>query len=77
MKKEDTADKTEPSGSPTLSENGRTPTRKLVTAKAPYCFTHDVDFRNVVKGHELGFREDLSEIVDLALPDSPYSIGRV
>lgn len=47
---------------------------KHVKEIALLCSIYDVKFNNLLKGHRLGVREDLSRNVDFALADPPYDV---
>lgn len=76
MKEEDITDESEPAASSTLSKSTRSSMRKLVKAIALLCSSYDVDFRKLVKEHELVVGNVLGGSVGFILAGSPCNVRR-
>lgn len=60
-----------------LSEDARAALAVLRKSMRPACFIRNIDFRYMLKEHELDNRASLVEAVDLVVIDPPYSMRRV
>lgn len=76
MMGEDIEDGKQPTASSILSEERRIAISGLVKVLAPLCSFHDLNFRNLVKKHELYVGEDLTRKMDSLQPDPPYNVRR-
>lgn len=63
-----------PTASSTLSVDGSAAMKKMLEEMTPVFRIYDVHFKNLIKKHELGTREDVNERVDIGLVDAPYNM---
>lgn len=71
MKEKHIVDEIEPTASSILSKEVRTAISKPIKEVDPLCSIHDVDLRNLLEEHDLGFRKNLSGKAGFVLDGPP------